>query len=920
MRPVKLTISAFGPYAAETVLDFDKLGSGGLYLITGDTGAGKTTIFDAITYALYGAPSGSNREVSMFRSKYADTSTPTFVSLDFIYHGKKYNIKRNPDYIRASKRGEGFTKQIANAELTYDNKIITKIKDVDNAVKDIMGIDKNQFCQIAMIAQGDFLKLLLAPTRERMEIFRHIFKTELYSNLQDKLKREFSAVSDECLNVQRSISQYINGIACDSDNILSSQVNRAKNNDITMDDCIALIKKLIDDDSAAETKVQEDISKLQKELDIVKLTITQGKDAQRAKSDFENNEKNIKDFSEKKTLLTKRFEEANKNSVKIKELTKLSAKIQAGLPEYDELTQKENLLNRNITDIDKNNIDLDNAKKESDSLKAELESLTAEAKTLQKSSEQKILFENKKAVLNDNLLKLNSLSKSMDTVKQNDIEYRKALKNYSEKQDYANKLDNCFREQNKLYLDAQAGILADTLEENMPCPVCGSLNHPKKAVRPADAPTKDELDNIQQKLKEAVNSANISREKAGNLKGVLDEKTAATVVQIKDLLGDIDMSKATDVAIRKITALRADIQNIDADIKKENKNILRKTNIEKILPQKNTKLEQLQNSINTLTNTIYTLLAENKGLSERISALKKNLRFSSKSEANNEIQKLNSSIVDIQKSIDDAAKNLNQCNVNLASANAAKTELLKRFEGKNDIDIEAENLKLQELEKTQNILRNKEKSIHSKITNNTKIYENIKATSIKLIASEKKYAMIKTLSDTANGNISGKEKIMLETYIQMHYFDRIISRANARLLIMTDGQYDLVRRKEALSRQGQSGLDLDIIDHYNGSERSVKSLSGGESFKASLALALGLADEIQSYAGGIKLDTMFIDEGFGSLDEDSLSQAIKSLADLANTDRLVGIISHVGELKEKIEKQIIVTKDKSGGSKTEIVV
>ena len=211
------------------------------------------------------------------------------------------------------------------------------------------------------------------------------------------------------------------------------------------------------------------------------------------------------------------------------------------------------------------------------------------------------------------------------------------------------------------------------------------------------------------------------------------------------------------------------------------------------------------------------------------------------------------------------------------------------------------------------------KTTHARISANQTALDNIKVRSGDLIATEKKYSWVKALSNTANGNIAGKEKVMLETYIQMNYFDRIIARANTRLMIMTDGQYDLVRRKEALNNKGQSGLDLNVIDHYNGSERSVKSLSGGESFKASLALALGLADEIQSSAGGIKLDTMFIDEGFGSLDEESLAAAMKALTSLADGNRLVGIISHVGELKQKIDKQIIVKKDKVGGSYAEIV-
>ena len=229
MRPIKLKISAFGPYSGVTEFDFDKLGTGGLYLITGDTGAGKTTIFDAITYALYGDPSGNNRDASMLRSKYADDSVPTEVELLFSYYGKEYTVKRNPEYFRANKRGEGTTKQIAGAEIIYpDGRIVTKIKDVDNAVKEIIGIDRNQFCQIAMIAQGDFLKLLLAPTKERMEIFRHIFKTELFSNLQERLKRESGALADECDTIKRSIAQYIGGIVCDEDNADSIEVEKAK--------------------------------------------------------------------------------------------------------------------------------------------------------------------------------------------------------------------------------------------------------------------------------------------------------------------------------------------------------------------------------------------------------------------------------------------------------------------------------------------------------------------------------------------------------------------------------------------------------------------------------------------------------------------------------------------------------------------
>lgn len=230
MRPIKLTVSAFGPYAGKTVLDLDKLGENGLYLITGDTGAGKTTIFDAITYALYGEASGDNREPSMFRSKYAEATTPTEVELVFSYAGKTYTVKRNPEYERPKSRGEGFTTQKAEVQLKYpDGRVVTKQRDVDNAIRDIMGINRSQFLQIAMIAQGDFLKLLLAPTEERKKIFRQIFKTQLYQDLQDRLKKESSQLNDKCDAARNSIKQYIDGITCDENDVLSIEVEKAKN-------------------------------------------------------------------------------------------------------------------------------------------------------------------------------------------------------------------------------------------------------------------------------------------------------------------------------------------------------------------------------------------------------------------------------------------------------------------------------------------------------------------------------------------------------------------------------------------------------------------------------------------------------------------------------------------------------------------
>ena len=920
MRPIKLTVSAFGPYAGKTEFDFDKLGTGGLYLITGDTGAGKTTIFDAITYALYGDPSGNNREVSMFRSKYADITTPTFVRLIFNYKGKEYTIERNPEYERAAQRGSGFTKQTAGVKLTLpDGKPLTKTKEVENAINNIIGINRDQFCQIAMIAQGDFLKLLISPTKDRIEIFRHIFKTKLYSDLQDRLKSELSVLNNNCSKIKQSISQYMSGISCDDSSLLSIDVTKAKNGDLPTDECITLIEKLIIEDSTTEEKADNAITEIEKQLDVLKINIQHGEEFIKIKQEFEQNKAKILKLTEDKASLTEALEEEQKKTSIQEELTKSSATIQAQLPEYDELDQKESKLKNNAINIEKSKTSLTKTLTDIEDLKAEIEKLTEESKTLQKCGEQKILFENQKSVHLESLSKLQALLNSMEDLKNISANYKEAKKIFEEKKLMASELDSSFRVKYNLYLDSQAGLLAENLDDNMPCPVCGSLSHPKKAIKPTQVPKKDELDVIQSKVSKANDEANDASQKVANLKGVLDEKTDTTVNSIKELLGDIDMNNATDITKAKISELKSKIKVLEENIEAEKKHIVRKDDIDIKLPQLRKRSDGLQNSIVDINNTISTLESENKSLNSRISDLKEKLVFSSKLEASKEIQKNEDIILKIKKGIEIATKNLGECSENLASVNARNDVLLKQMEGKQEIDLESEKIKLNELDLNKIQLRKDKESIHSRIINNRSNCDNIKQKSSELIDIEKKYTWVKALSDTANGTITGKDKIMLETYIQMHYFDRIIARANTRLMIMTGGQYDLIRREESLSKVGQSGLDLDVIDHYNGTTRSVKSLSGGESFKASLALALGLSDEIQSSAGGIQLDTMFIDEGFGSLDEDSLSQAMNALASLASSNKLIGIISHVGELKQKIDKQIIVKKDKTGGSRAEII-
>lgn len=907
MRPIKLKISAFGPYASVTELDFDKLGTGGLYLITGNTGAGKTTIFDAITYALYGAPSGNNRETSMLRSKYAADGTPTEVELRFSYYGKEYTVKRNPE-----KR---------TAEFIYpDGKVITKIREVDNAVNDVIGIDRNQFCQIAMIAQGDFMKLLLAPTKERMEIFRHIFKTELFSELQERLKKESKALNDECTAIRASIAQYIGGVMCDRDNVASIEVEKAKGGSLPMEDTVALLEKLIIKDEAEEEKLGELHESVQKELDGVKARISKAKDIAAAKKELEEKENAYSVLSQSREFVLAKCEEEKARQPEIQKHSETSARIKASLPDYDEAAAKQSIVVSARTFIDAGEKKLLQLDEQVRILADEIAALTAEDKALQKAGEKKLQLDAELRDLNDRSAKLDTLRRNIVAVKVSREKYHMALNEYDKKASAAAILDDELKHKNKIYLDSQAGILADTLELGAPCPVCGSTEHPHKAVKPDNAPSKDDLDQLQKKLNAANSSANSARETAGNLKGTLEEKENSARSETEALLGVPFSDDVSTIITERLADVENKANEIGAQISIESKNIARKAEIEALLPQKTDALEKARADSAELKSGVSAKKVELQAAEGRIAELKEKLDFESKEKAEAEIYTLNALIVQIKNTYEAVQKELEQCNLELASLKSAKEEILKRLDGDEAVSWEKETEVQSVLEDKLKKINQEEKSVHSRVTANTGILKSIKVKAEELITAETKYSWVKALSNTANGNISGKEKVMLETYIQMNYFDRIIARANTRLMIMTDGQYDLVRRKETANKQGQSGLDLDVIDHYNGTERSVKSLSGGESFKASLALALGLADEIQSAAGGIKLDTMFVDEGFGSLDEDSLAQAMKALTSLADNDRLVGIISHVGELKQQIDKQIIVTKDRSGGSKAEIVV
>lgn len=919
MRPIKLTMSAFGPYAGKTVLDLDKLGESGLYLITGDTGAGKTTIFDAIVYALYGDASGQNRETSMFRSKYADADTPTEVELIFEYSGKTYKVKRNPEYDRPKSRGEGFTTQKADAELIMpDGNVIAKLKDVNSTIVEIIGINREQFLQIAMIAQGDFLKLLLASTDDRSKIFRQIFKTSKFRDLQDALKNEDSTLKRKCEESERSVKLYISGIVCDEDDVLIIDTDKAKKGELPTADVIELIEKLIENDSKKAEATAEKLTELDKNLEDINTKLGKIEELERVRKSLEFNKSMLPAKEAEVEKAKAEFDTLSEKEAEKENLSKDITLFTQELSLYDESDVLKEALTSTKTSLEKNTTKKTDSAANLRILSDNLTKLKEERLSLENAGENKakLLSELEKA--NARKDSLNTLEKQIKKFESAKASYDIQLSIYKKAEAKSAEATENYLILNKAFLDEQAGILAKDLTEGTPCPVCGSTTHPQKAVTSDSAPTEAQLKSAKKAADDAQTATTQSSADCAAAKANMEASEDTLISQIMSVMGDMSIDDAKLKLHDEIAKNEEETAKLKKDIQVEEFKLNRKSQLDDMIPKSEADLEKIKSDMNNLDTLIAADSEKISSLTEQIESTAKKLRFENKTEAQSKINILKIKLEAITSAIIEATDKYNNAKEGLAALKATIAQLESQVSDSASFDIEKERNKKDAITNERNTANALSKVLATRISANTNALTNIRNQSDELIATETRYRWIKALSDTANGKITAKEKIMLETYIQTAYFDRIIDRANLRLLVMTGGQYELLRKKVSENNRSQSGLDLDVKDHYNGTIRSVKTLSGGESFKASLALALGLSDEIQSSAGGVKLDTMFVDEGFGSLDEESLTQAMKALMGLTEGNRLVGIISHVAELKQKIDKQLIVTKDKSGGSKVTI--
>ena len=886
MKPLKIKISAFGPYKNCIDIDFEKLGESGIFLITGDTGAGKTTIFDSISFALFGEVSGSNRPVPSVRSDFADNDTETFVELEFTHKNKKYKIRRNPAYERTKKRGEGTTKTSAEASLEYDDKVISGTKNVDIKIEEILGINSKQFKQISMLAQGEFLKILFAESKDRTEIFRRIFDTDIYNQIAKRLAYKTRIAKTE-------LEQLKDYFAINSSNIVwkdgIQSVQQKDVNELFIQEILEKLQQEIKVNSEQFGKCQEQISKQSDENSKIEKEIT----AQKDKNDKIDR---CQKLQEEQKVLQEKQEDIKQKEILIQKSQEIINKI---LPKEDkkkelekEISQKQKVLQ----DISEK-IELGNKKEEK--FKQVLDLLEIIKVQFQKYSELK----DGKTELEDKIKKLQVIIKEQENKKI-------ASENAQKLEVEWEKLSTEVLEKEKEFFKEQAGILAEKLKENEPCPVCGSLHHPNLAIKSKSVLTKEELDNLKEKeeksrkiLTDATNKVTEINSKIETLIKEFGEKPDVELYNKKYLEISEELEKAYNqlndnykqIMLKDIVieSFEYDIfkEKITNKISKEREEFLKfQTQQEENKKQIDELLQKQEKAQNDYQNTLKELGFENEEQYKKSVLNNSQIEIFSK-----EIEKYKTDV----------------------TINATKLEeIQKEIKGFEKVDLTAKiqefNNKKQELEN----MRKQQMEYHRIFENNNRILVDLQTNSKKLDSKIKEFTMVEDLSKIANGTVYGKRRIEFEQFVQASYFDMVIIEANKRLLKMTDNRFLLVRKESSERVSDKIGLELEVIDNYNGKRRDVKSLSGGEAFKAALSLALGLSDVIQSYSGGIVVDTMFIDEGFGSLDTESREQAINTLNQLTDNHKLIGIISHVTELKERIDKKIIVTKSTEGSKIT----
>ena len=923
MRPIKLKITAFGSYAGENIIDFNKLGTDGLYLITGVTGAGKTTIFDAITYALYGELSDRDREARMLRSEYADPGVDTVVELEFEYKGAKYTVKRNPTYMRQKKRGEGLSEQKAGAELTLpDGKVIERIPQVDAKIKEILGINKDQFKQTVMIAQGKFRELLTADTKARKDILRSIFNAYIYKDFQDKIALRASGARAEFEKQLGDLKTAAGSVKCGDNEELISLCGRVASGELSaLPEFEAALRKQNSEDVSELDNLRASQNAIAEKILKTNEYITKGSERikwRKALKEACEQLPVIEKTSAERSAEAKEIEE--KFSAENDEINKEIGALKADLPKYEALEGKRQNLRGMEMRISENTKASDKLRSRRNTLSDECSRLREESSALENAG---VNIEKLGAEIKAHEQSSKALSELMGELKALEAvrkEYNSLQEKYVEARSDSERSQSLARDMRRRFNDEQAGIMAETLRDNEPCPVCGSVHHPALARKTADAPTKEEAEKAEASAEKARRNADDLSSECNAKGSVIEEKKRGISVKLADLLPGSTLDNANENADKKLCEIKARTAVLAEKLAAENKNLKRKKELSELIPKKQDEIEKLKNDITVLTAAIAADTGSMEQLAEQIGSESGSLSFPGRAEAEDRIFRLEKQIEANRAVIEKANNTAKEWEHKLQKVAAEIDTYRKKLDSEEPIDVEEKSREMEQLSAERSAADGKFRETDHRCTANSDAAKKIAEISPKLRKTEEEYTLVKSLADTARGTLHGEVKMDLEAYVQARFLDRILNCANIHFQKMSNGQYKLIRRQNIDTAQGQHALDLDVKDYYNGTVRDVKSLSGGESFIASLSLALGLSDAVQQSSGGVRLETMFVDEGFGSLSAEYLDQAMSVLNSLTVSNRIIGIISHVEEVKRRIPKRIEITKDGSNGSKARIVV
>lgn len=1040
MRPLELMMRAFGPYAKEEIVNFQELREYSLFLVTGPTGAGKTTIFDALCFALYGRTSGSDRENANVRSDFAPSSILTEVQLKFESGGKVYHIRRVPQQLKRKERGEGLTEQDAEAtlqEVSSGDLLISGVKRVNNKIEEILGLDYDQFRQIVMIPQGEFRRLLTENSKDREEILRKIFNTESFRKVQEKLALQEKELQNQREQLLTSLRATIQQIDCSGNEDLANLIEMKL---IHWPEFFQQVIRFIQSDQEQEQVIQQKLQAQEQILLQNRQVLFEAQEANKKRQQFEIIQKKVELFNQQRENKEKDLEklQLGKKAQQIRlfadSLVRIEEKIQQKESEEKSLRQKGQILAQNLIEAERKLTQAKNSSIEQKQLleqeiqiKAQLAKITElEAKEIEIKKHQNLfqlneteqnrleeqlgkaknnlsLFEKKLTEMMEAEIKLTGLKHEVDQVKLVIAEFenwrvayqelqdlRKKYKHLQQKSDISKRhfdlVKKHYEQVFEQFILGQASWLAGQLKENEPCPVCGSKNHPKPAdlaqYFPSDHEVKQLADTLQkaQDVLQEIMEQKASVESTGHEKkklltqiiqrinGYLGENTLLKdhheeqiILKMKEMqqkLGFLQ-SEATNLEAqilqksslqRKILESRPHIEQLEEKLKEvAHEKLIIHGQLESLqqwifsfrqeLPnhgQNKAELEEMLNKTIERRNLLERLLKESEVIYQNLIleqgsheavllACQKELK-GRQDERNIAIDHWHKALSEsgfdnessYQASLQDPEllikleRNLNEFFSTLQKLEQEMALLQQELNCFSNIDITIAQQQVAQAEQiTQNLMTSKTQ-IYARRSRNEDLLLRSKEIYRQLENIDENYRLIGHLALVANGK--NNENVSFERYVLAAFFDDVVEAANLRLSKMTGNRYELNRMSEKSKARGQSGLELEVYDQYTGRFRPVKTLSGGESFKASLSLALGLADVVQSYAGGVRLETMFVDEGFGTLDPESLDGAIECLLDLQQAGRLVGIISHVPELKERIPARLEIESGPKGSS------